>query len=253
MAQKRSGGKIKSIDTAFEIVEQLVALDGEGVSELADHLGMPNSTVHDHLRSLHKRGYVIKEDQQYHVSTRFLEIGEHARERRKLYRIAKDEVDQLATDTDEHANMMIEEHNEGVFLYTAEGENAVQLDTHSGMHVPLQTTALGKCILSVLPDDRVHAILDDVGMPKVTEHTITDRDVLFEELAEIRQRGYAFDNEERVARMNCVAAPVKCDDIVGAVSVSGPASRLTGDRFVDEIPSLVMRAANVIEVNLKYS
>lgn len=253
MSQNQSGGKIKSIDTAFEIVERLVDLDGAGVSELADDLGMPNSTVHDHLRSLHDREYVIKENNRYHVSTRFLEIGEHARERRKIYRIARDEVDDLAATTDEHANMMIEEHGKGVFLYTAEGENAVQLDTHSGMRVPLQTTALGKCILASMPESEVNRILDRVGMPKVTEKTITDREALFDKLDEIRERGYAFDVEERVPGMNCVAAPVKCDDTIGAVSVSGPASRLTDERFTEEIPELVVRAANVIEVNMKYS
>lgn len=253
MTPQQTGGKIKSIDTTFEIVEQLVTLDGAGVSELANHLDMPNSTVHDYLQSLHQRRYVVKEGQQYHVSTRFLEIGGHSRDRRKLFQIAKDEVDELAESTGEHANMMIEEHGEGVFLYTAEGEKAVRLDTHSGMRVPLQTTALGKCILSALSEDEVHDILDRVGLPKVTERTITSREKLFEELSEIDDRGYAFDVEERVQGMSCVAAPVKCDDIVGAISVSGPTSRMTGERFTEEIPELVMRTANVIEVNLKYS
>ena len=253
MGSELTGGKIRSVDRTFEIIEQLVALDGAGVSELADYLEIPNSTAHDYLDSLYQREYLIKRGQQYYVSTRFLDIGAYVQAQRKFYQIAKDEVDQLAADTGEHANMMIEEHGYGVFLYTAEGDRAVRLDTQAGMHIPLQSSALGKCIFSALSDDEVHEILDKVGMPRITKRTIVDRDELFEELEQIREQGYAFDIGERVEGMKCVAAPVKCDEIIGAISVSGPTSRLTGDRFTEELPSLVTRAANVIEINLKYS
>lgn len=244
---------IKSAKTTFEIVETLVEMDGAGVSELAERLGKPKSTVHDHLRTLLERRYIVKTDDAYHVGTRFLEIGEFARNRMKIYEIAKPEVQELATKTNEHANMMVEEHGLGVFLYKAEGDEAVELDTHSGMRVPMQTTALGKSIMAHLPEERVHEILDRHGMPRITENTITDRGELFEELETIRERDYALDREERIEGMRCVAAPIKVDDVLSAVSVSGPTHRLNGERFQEVIPDMVLRAANVIEVNLKYS
>lgn len=249
--EKRS--PIKSAKTTFEIVEMLVEMDGGGVSELADRLDKPKSTVHDHLRTLSERKYIVKTADTYHVGTRFLEIGEFARNRMKIYEIAKPEVQELAKKTNEHANLMVEEHGLGVFLYKAEGDDAVELDTHSGMRVPLQTTAMGKCIMAHLPEERVHEILDRDGMPQITENTITDRGELFDELETIRERDYALDREERIKGMQCVAAPIKVDDVMSAISVSGPTHRLNGERFQETIPNMVLRAANVTEVNLKHS
>jgi DNA-binding IclR family transcriptional regulator len=113
---------------------------------------------------------------------------------------------------------------------------------------------MGKAILAHFPEKRVRDILDRHGLPKITEHTVDDEETLFEELEQIRQQGYARDLEERVRGMRCVAAPILRDgEVLGAVSVSGPASRMQGERFETEIPDHVMGTANVIEVNITYS
>jgi DNA-binding IclR family transcriptional regulator len=186
---------------------------------------------------------------------KFLEFGEYARQQKKLFEVGKPELQDLADETGENANLMIEEHGLGVFLFTAEGDNAVELDTHHGYRVPLQTTALGKTLMAYMDEDEVHDILDRHGMPAITENTITDRDVLFEQFEEIRERGYAIDLEERVRGMRCIGAPIlgKEGNVLGAVSISGPKSRLQGQRFEDEIPNKVVRVANVIEVNMNYA
>ncbi len=172
-----------------------------------------------------------------------------------MFEIARPEINELAEKTGEHANLMIEEHGLGVFLYRARGSDAVQLDTHAGMRVPLQTTALGKAIMAHRPREEVEAILDRHGLPEVTENTVTDRDTLFEQLEAIRERGYSYDDEERVRGMRCVAAPItdRDDHAIAAVSVSGPKSRMRDDRFTDDVPERILRSANVIEVNLTYS
>ncbi len=190
--------QVKSAKVSFEIVEAIRELDGAGVSELARELDMPTSTIHDHLRTLEAEEYLVKEGNTFHVSTRFLQLGEHARNRKKAFEVAHPEIDDLAEETGEHANLMIEEHGLGIFLYKACGSNAVQLDTRAGMRVPLQTTAMGKSIMAHRPREEVEAILDQHGFPQVTENTITDRGELFDQLAEIRERGYAYDDTERV-------------------------------------------------------
>jgi hypothetical protein len=96
----------------------------------------------------------------------------------KIYQVAKPEVDELASGTGEHANLMIEEHGRGVFLYKAQGDDAVQLDTHAGMRVPLHTTALGKAILAHSPSETVDAIVERHGLQQVTDQTITTREAL---------------------------------------------------------------------------
>ncbi|WP_226013348.1 IclR family transcriptional regulator [Halomicrobium salinisoli] len=246
---------VNAAKISLEIVETLRELDGAGVSEIADRLDRPTSTIHDHLQTLESEEYLVKEGSTYHVSTRFLQLGEQARSRKKVFEIARPEIDELADETGEHANLMIEEHGVGVFLYRARGPDAVQLDTHAGMRVPLQTTALGKTIMANRPREEVEEIVDRRGLPAVTETTVSDREELFEVLDEVRERGYAYDDEERVKGMRCVAAPITDDDgrAIAAVSVSGPKSRMRGDRFEEEIPELILRSANVIEVNLTYS
>lgn len=245
---------VKAARTSVAVVEALREMNGAGVSELADYLGMPKSTVHDHLRTLEGAEYLVCEGGEYRIGIRFLELGGHARRQMKVYKIAKPEIQNLAQATGEHANLMIEEHGHGIFLYKATGEDAVRLDTFAGMRVHLQTTALGKSILAHMPREAVEGILDRHGMPKVTSKTVTDREALFEELAEIRERGYAIDDEERVEGMRCVAAPITNGEgePIAAVSVSGTKSRLQGQLFEEEIPDLVLRTVNVIDVNLTY-
>jgi len=245
---------VKAAATSFEIIEALRRLDGAGVAELSDELDMPKSTVHDHLRTLTDLQYLVNRDGTYYVGARFLELGGYVRNERKLYQIAAPEIKKLADKTGEHANLMIEEHGKGVFLYKAKGEDAVQLDTHVGMRVDLHTTAMGKAILSKLSEERVDAIIDRHGLPAVTEKTITDEAELKDELTAIERRGYAVDDEERVAGMRCVAAPI-CDadeDPIGAISISGPSNRFDDETFEEEIPKHVLSTANVVEVNMTY-
>ena len=80
---------VKSTETTFRIVEELQELDGAGVSELAAHLGLPKSTVHNYLSTLQQEEYVVRQNGEYKVGIRFLELGAYARNRRKMKRKRK--------------------------------------------------------------------------------------------------------------------------------------------------------------------
>ena len=247
--------RVKSAGTMFEIVEALKRLDRPSVVEVAQHVDLPKSTTHDHLSTLTKLGFVAREPDGYRLGARFLEYGGFVRENMKVYRVARPVVERLAAETGDHANLMIEEHGLGIFLYTAKGENAVNLDTYPGMRVPLHTTALGKAILAHCPREKVDRIIDEHGLQKETENSITDRETLFEQCEQIRGQGYATDNEERGEGVRCVAAPIlnQNDEILAAVSVSGPVSRIHNEVFKGDLPQRVQSAANVIELNMTYS
>jgi DNA-binding IclR family transcriptional regulator len=246
---------IKSTETTFQIVEALHSLDGAGVSELADHTDLPRSTVHNYLSTLEQEEYVVNDGGQYEVGIRFLELGAYARNRRQIYEIAEPEIRRLAEETDELANLLIEEHGRGTYLQRARGDAAVQVEAHVGTRVSLHSTALGKAILAHLPESRVDEIIDMHGLEPTTERTVTDRDALFDELADIRDRGYALDDEERLKGLRCVAAPILSteDRVLGAVSVSGPSHRIRTERFRETLPNEVLKSVNVIELNVTYS
>jgi len=246
---------IAATRTSLRIVEALKRLDGAGVTAVANDLDMAKSTVHNHLQTLEDEGYVTSEGNMYHVGLRFLGLGEYKRNRMDIYEKARPEVASLAEKTGEMANAAVEEHGEGVYITRAEGTEAVTVDTYAGKRVKLHCTALGKTILAELPEERVDEIVDSHGLPARTDNTITDRAELKSELAEIRDRGYAYDREERLSGLRCVAAPVipENGDLVAALSVSGPTTRIKGDLFHEKIPELLRSAANVIEINLTYS
>jgi len=246
---------ITATRTSLRIVEALKRLDGAGATAVANDLDMAKSTVHNHLQTLEDEGYITDEGSAYHVGLRFLELGEYKRNRMDIYEKARPEVASLAEKTGEMANAAVEEHGEGVYIARAEGTEAVSVDTYAGKRVNLHCTALGKTILAELPEERVDDIIDSHGLPARTDNTITDRAELKAELADIRERGHAYDREERLPGLRCVAAPVTSEDgePVAALSVSGPTSRIKGDRFHEEIPEMLQSAVNVVEINLVYS
>jgi DNA-binding IclR family transcriptional regulator len=246
---------VKSIKTAFEIVQYLQDNDGARISELAEEIDKSKSSIHNHLDTLHELGYVTKSSNQYEIGLRFLDHGIYARDRRPLYEVAKPELEKIADETGQAVNLLVEEHGKGIYLARALGENAVSVDDRIGRQVYLHATALGKAILAFSPDDKVDWILNQHGLPKRTESTITDKDELVTELETIRKRGVAFDDEERLTGTQCVAVPILTDDEhpLGAISVSIPTRRMDDDPFDGHLPDRLKDAANVIRLNRTYS
>ncbi len=238
---------------SFQILEALVDLEGAGVTELASYLDVPKSTTHNHLQTLLQNEYIVRNGDTYDVGLRFLRLGEYSRARHRVVAIAEPEVESLAAETGELVNLNVEEYGWGIFLYRAKGSDAVHMDTYAGKRVYLHTTAFGKAILANLSRERVSEIIDQRELKPVTDRTITDPETLYDELETIRERGVAFERQERLEGLCCVAAPILVDGaVVGAISVSGPESRMSGSRFTEELPDLIRRTTNVIEVNLRY-
>lgn len=252
--KEKNAPSVAATETSFEIIEALIELDGAGTTEIAEHVDTTKSTVYNHLQTLLNRDYIVKENGTYNVGLKFLRVGEYARSRHDVAQVGPDEIDKLAEKTREMANLVVEEHGQGVFIYRAKGSDAVHMDTHTGKRLPLHGTAFGKAILAHLPDEKVTEIIETRGLPEHTEWTITDRESLYDELETIRERGYAFDREERLEGLRCVAAPILNGEgrAIGAVSITGPKDRLRDERFEEEFPKLVQASVNVIEINMTF-
>ena len=106
-----------------------------------------------------------------------------------------------------------------------------------------------------MPPARVDEIIEEHGLPAETENTVTNPEELKKELAQIRDRGVAFDKEERAEAIRCAAVAVTDMDgqLLGGISISGPSSRMRGQRFENEIPELAQNTAEVIGLNVSYS
>lgn len=250
----RAKNPIQAVEHTVAILEKTAELEGAGVTELADHLDITKGTVHNHLSTLEENELVVKDDDEFRLGLRFFEFGEQIKDQYRIYDVARPEVDKLAEETGELGNILVAEHGRGIYLYRAKGENALSLDTGIGSRVYLHQTALGKAILAHLPEERVEEIIAKHGLEPSTEHTLTTRDALFEDLEHIREQGYALDTEERADEIRCVAAPVITNDgiVRGALSVAGPVSRMQGEYLESTVAKTVKRAANVTSINLSY-
>jgi DNA-binding IclR family transcriptional regulator len=249
----KTSTQVKSLNKSIEIIEELERDQRMNLSEISKNLDIPNSTVHSHLSTLEANDLVVKEDNSYRLGSRFLELGGGFRTQNLLFRRGRSEVDQLARETGELANLMIEENGWGVHIYLSKGENAMTFDTHIGKRFPLHNNSLGKAILSEFSQKRVESIINKHGLEASTESTITDREKFIEELQEIQDRGYAIDDQERLDGLRCVGAPVVVEDrVLGSLSVSGPASRINGQLFETELPEILQQTSDIISINIKY-
>lgn len=255
MAEEYEHRKIKSVDTTCQLVKSLRERGEASVSSLAADLDLTPGTVHTHLATLKDHGVVVRSDNGYRLGPRLLTLGEFVRNNSELYQAAKAEIEDLADESGECVHLLTEHDGRLVPVYERFGENAVAVEYHDRKREEpvkhLHCTAAGKAILAYTPDDRVEEIITEVGLPPNTPQTITDRDALFAELERIRQRGYSIADEEQLQGIRAVGAPIRGSDenVLGAVAVSGPTSRLKGERFESHVPELVTRSANICEVN----
>lgn len=256
MPNNRGDTTVGAVENALDVLEALVSMNGAGVTELADELSLSKSTIHNHLHTLSNRGYVTRDGTEYRVGLSAVTLGGHVRDHHKLYVVSWSAVNRVADETGELALVTTEHRGRTTYLYQARGQEAVTTDSYLGIRMHLHCTGTGKALLSRMPSERVERILEEHPLTPQTENTITDRNALLEELSEIRETGVAFDDQERILGMRAVASPItdrESGEVVGALSVTGPTSRVKGDRFEEDIPDVVKRNAEMIEVDYTYS
>lgn len=251
MEARNPSRTIGSVETACEILDIIEASGEIGVSELAEEIGLSKGTTHSYLASLVESGYAVCDEGRYRLSLRYLGLSESVTNQIDIYDLVVEQLDSLASEFDERAQFCMEEQGRIVFVYRASARKAVNALVEIGGTEPMHCVSGGKAILAHLPRDEVAAILDRHGLEGFTENTITEPDALFDVLDRIRKQGYALHDEERIAGIRCIALPLFDDqgDVVGSISVCGPASRMPDTRLTGELLDGLEKAANVIEVN----
>lgn len=246
---------IQSVETSTEIIDHLRETRGASVSALASHTGLTAGAVHTHLQTLREAGYVVKRGKTYDLGPELLTLGEYVRYNNRLYQAGKEQIDELADEAGECAHLVTEHQGKLYAVYEQFGSEAVGVEYHNRKRqqpFDLHCTAAGKAILASLDEDRRDEIVAQSGLPAQTEHTITSREELLDDLATVDERGYAVVDEEQMLGIRAVGAAIMDrDGVSGAITVSGPVSTLRGERFAEELPEMVKHAKAVCEVNLQ--
>jgi IclR family acetate operon transcriptional repressor len=221
--------RVQSLDRALDLLEALAGTDEIGVSELAARTGLVPSTAHRLLATLVARGYAAQSPAsgRYVLGYKLLELTSGLQDRLgRLRAAARPHLEAIQAQTGETTNLVVLEGRNAVYVESVPGTRSVRLFTEIGQAIPAHTSGSGKALLAwadagALPTE----------FPASTPHTLTTLAALQEELARIRRRGYATDDEEHELGVACVAVPVLdgSETAVAAISVSGPAPRINAD------------------------
>lgn len=255
MSDLANRSKIQSGVRMMRIVETLKSSGPIGVTDLSEKIDIPKSTIYVHLSTLRDEGYIFKNDaDEYALGLKFLDLGIVARKNRPSMQSTKKKIGEIAEQTGEKVWCIVEEEEKAVFLYEAQGKNAIQTFAYPGKRAELYELAGGRAILANVGSDRRASILEGYEREGHFETTPFTRAELEDVLAEIRDQGYAFNREFYVKHVAAVGVPImdNRDVVRGALSISGPINRLEGQQLEEDFPELLLGTANEIGVNMSY-
>jgi IclR family transcriptional regulator, KDG regulon repressor len=248
--------KLTSLEKGLRLVEVIAQAKSVGLRELAAETGFPPSTVHRLLGILTDCQFLAQdaETKKYRLALKFLELGALVREDLDVITVARPHMSDLVKATSETVNLVFFDTAEVIYVDQVANPNSLlRMFTRVGARAPLHCTGVGKARLAAMSDKLVAEYWRSAKKQPYTVNTITDEIALKRELKAIRNFGYAVDNEEMEIGVRCVACLIRQhrDAIVGAVSISGPSSRLTRDRMTS-LGELVQEAAGRITADLGY-
>ncbi|KQY63589.1 MULTISPECIES: IclR family transcriptional regulator [unclassified Nocardioides] len=252
MAEKepkvRAGG-VQSIERAFGLLEMMADAGGMmGLSQLATASGLPLPTIHRLVRTLVDLGYLRQEpSRQYVLGPRLIRLGESSSNMLSTW--ARPHLAALVDELGESANLAMLDGDQIVYVAQVPSRHSMRMFTEVGRRVLPHCTAVGKAILADFPDTQVRDLLRRTGMPQHTDNTITDPDEFAKQLALAAKNGYAMDEGEQEIGVRCVAVSVPDVPTRLALSVSGPAQRMSPE-LVDRAVPLLVQAGKALSVDL---
>ncbi|MDF9825042.1 DNA-binding IclR family transcriptional regulator [Breznakia sp. PF5-3] len=247
---------IKSIVKASKIID-VIAFERSSLSlsELSERLGIAKSTLHGLLSTLVNIRY-LEQDQntgKYKLGVQLFELGSQIANTWNEKAIAKPYMEKLVEETGETIHLAMLSNGEVLYVDKQEANSSIRIATAPGAKLPLHCTGVGKVLLAFSNEKEIHNILNSYELTKYTEHTIIDEEGIKRELNKIKTLGYAYDNQEFLDGLRCVAAPIFDHNhrVIFSLSISGPLSRMK-DEVIDHYRDLLLTASQEISRKLGY-
>ena len=242
-------GGVQSVDRALHVLELLARRGEAGVTELASDIGVHKSTVSRLLTALEDRELVEQafERGKYRLGFGILRLANAVSGRLDVTRQGREICERLALEVGETVNIAVLRSEYAVNVDQARGPAAISTHNWVGELTPLHATSSGKVLLAFMAADARRDLLSAAGLPRFTEHTITSVERLESQLRDVTRNGYVVSLEELEDGLNAVAAPIRdhIGGVIAALSVSGPAYRLTVERALEIAPVVVAAADDV--------
>jgi DNA-binding IclR family transcriptional regulator len=246
---------VQSVDRAVTVLEILARAGEAGVTEIAAELGVHKSTAFRLIVALERGDLVSQETTRgrYRLGVGILRLAGATVARLDLVQESREICQSLATEVGETVNIAVPSGRDALYLDQVMGPSALSPHNWVGQRIPLHATSDGKVLLAYLFEGQVAEVLA-WPLRRFTEHTITSRRRLEQELADVRERGYATTAQELEVGLTAIAAPIRNAEgvVTASISVSGPSFRLSEDR-VPEVAAAVRRAANEISRRLGWT
>lgn len=247
---------VQTLERSLDILEVLAHSEEPlGVTEIGNRISLHKSTVHRILQTLCFRGYVEKkENERYHLGIKIVELGIRFFNDLEIRKVAAPFLAELAKILDEVVHLVLPDDGEVVYIDKSESSHVVSMRSKVGRRAPMHCTAVGKAILSTMPENEVLHILESKGMPQYTPNTITAPEKLLVNLSEIRKSKISVEEEENEIGIICLGTPVfdYSGRAIGAISVSGPASRMQ-EKGIERIGEELKRAGEQISANMGFN
>lgn len=252
-ARKRT--RLSSVANAMRLLK--VFSDDEfevGVSDLAKRLALAKSTVH-RLASTLVRERILERsprDGKYRLGLLLFELGSLVRRKMDVSAEARPQLKSLMERTGETVHLAVLDDHSVLYVNRIESRRAIRMGYGLGVRAPLHCTALGKALLAFQPAEFIEETIAR-GLPRRTAGTITNPQAFRQELAAIRARGYAVEDEEIEAGMRSIAAAVRNDtgNVIASIGIAGPAHRMTKKVLLSYAREL-MAATDAVSHRLGY-
>lgn len=245
---------IQVADRLFGTLELLAEKGSAAVMEVSDALGLNKTTAHRILSSLVYMGYACQnpESGRYEPTLKVVNLSNKVMGHMDIVQIVRPYLRKLMEMTNETVHFVRREGIDAVYIDKVESyRNGIQMVSRIGSRIPLYCSGVGKAMVSEMDEDMVKDIWNRSTITAYTPYTITNYEAFTDELEQIRERGYALDNEENEAGVRCIAVSLNTftEQEQYAFSISAPVSRMNNER-IHELAEYILAIKKQIEESM---
>lgn len=247
---------VPALEKAIAILDLISSSEKKyTITEIHKTLNISKATVFTILNVLEVNDIVRKNDKgEYEIGVKLYELGMSYISKVDIVKVARPYLEDLMQKTGYTVHLGTLDEGEILYVDKIEPDTFIKFSTFPGMRSEVHITSLGKAIAAFLDEEELDRIIDEKGLSKHTEHTITDVHDFKQALAEVRQNGYAMEDEEGEVGVRCIGAPVfnhNGQQVVAAISIAGHTSRLVPESFAEVIVN-VKETAQAISKELGF-